>query len=270
MRTGGAAGCVTGRAGAGADRGYGPFARHQRAGLATLGRVRSAPAYKNRVSRTASPGKPARRAPAHRKPNSHPVRAALARMIGGKFWLLVHELGKFGIVGVIAVLIADVGSNLLHFQAGVGPLAANVIATIVATTVSWAGNRYWTFRHRQRTGVVREGLMFFLLNGVGLGIQLACLGFTTYVLGRHDTLSYNVALVIGIGLATLFRYWAYRTWVWRAPPARQDAARPEAPQAPRDAAARQVARAPWEMAGLEAPQAPWDVVLGEVAPIPHD
>ncbi len=203
------------------------------------------------------------------------MRVPLARMIGGKFWLLVHELGKFGIVGAIAVLIADVGTNLLHFQAGVGPLAANVIATVVATAVSWAGNRYWTFRHRQRTGVVREGLMFFLLNGVGLGVQLACLGFTTYVLGRHDTLSYNVALVIGIGLATLFRYWAYRTWVWRAqppaPPARQDAAGRAAPQAPWDSAGRQVARPPWEMAGPEAPQAPWDAAAGrQVASAPWE
>ncbi len=183
-------------------------------------------------------------------------------MIGGRFWLLVHELGKFGVVGVVAVLIADAGTNLLHFQAGMGPLAANVIATAVATAVSWAGNRYWTFRHRQRSGVVREGLVFFLLNGVGLAIQLACLGFTEYVLDLHDTLSYNVALVIGIGLATVFRYWAYRTWVWRAQPA--------APAVRQDAARREVPSAPWDVARREAPRAPWDVVLREVAPVPQD
>ena len=60
-----------------------------------------------------------------------------------------------------------------------------MIATIVAMAVSYAGNRYWTFRHRQRTGVRREGVLFLLLNGVGLVIQLACLGFTTYLLGLH-------------------------------------------------------------------------------------
>jgi putative flippase GtrA len=47
-------------------------------------------------------------------------------------------------------------------------------------------------------------------------IQLACLGLCTYVLNLHDRLSYNIFLVIGIGLATVFRYGAYKKWVWRA------------------------------------------------------
>ena len=50
-----------------------------------------------------------------------------------------------------------------------------------AVAVSYAGNRYWTFRYRRRTTVGREGIMFFLLNGIGLVIQLACLGFGTYL-----------------------------------------------------------------------------------------
>jgi putative flippase GtrA len=159
---------------------------------------------------------PARRASAHRRPTSLLEQVGLARLLSGRRWPLIGELAKFGIVGVLAVLIAGVGTNVLHFQAGVGPLTSNVIATVVATAVSYVGNRYWTFRHRQRTTVGREGIVFFVLNGVGLAIQLACLGLCTYVLGLHDRFSYNVFLVIGIGLATVFRYAAYKRWVWRA------------------------------------------------------
>jgi len=151
------------------------------------------------------------------------------RALYARFRLLAYELGKFGIVGGLAFLVTDLGTNLLHFRAGLGPLVSNVIATVVAMAVSYAGNRYWTFRYRQRSGVRREGVLFFLLNGVGLAIQLACLGLATYLLGLHGKLSYNVALVIGIALATLFRYWSYRTWVWRAQPP----AVPAAPAAPR-------------------------------------
>jgi putative flippase GtrA len=140
------------------------------------------------------------------------------RALYARFRLLASELGKFGIVGVLAFLVTDAGTNLLHFRAGLGPLTANVIATTVAMALSYAGNRYWTFRHRQRSGVRREGVLFLLFNTVGLAIQLACLGLTTYTLGLHGRLSYNVALVTGIALATLFRYWSYRTWVWRAQP----------------------------------------------------
>ena len=142
----------------------------------------------------------------------------LARLLYGKSHQLIYELAKFGIVGGLAVLVADIGTNVLHFQAGVGPLISNVIATVAATAVSYVGNRFWTFRYRQRTDARRESILFFVLNGIGLAIQLACLGFSTYVLGLHDRRSYNISLVIGIGLATLFRYWAYKKWVWRAQP----------------------------------------------------
>ncbi len=124
----------------------------------------------------------------------------------------------FGTVGAIVFVVATVGTNLLHFQAGLGPLISNVIASIVATFVSFAGNRYWTFRHREGSTMAREYVVFFLLNALGLGIQLACIWFTYYRLGLHGKLEYNVALIVGIGLGTLFRFWSYRKWVWLAPP----------------------------------------------------
>jgi putative flippase GtrA len=134
-----------------------------------------------------------------------------------RFQMLIHELAKFGIVGGIAFLVTEVGTNLLHFQVRLGPITSNVIATIVATCVSYAGNRFWTFRHRVgMDNLAGEYSLFFVLNAVGLAIQLACIGFTYYILGLTDKLSYNVALFLGIALGTLFRFWSYRKWVWRA------------------------------------------------------
>jgi putative flippase GtrA len=141
-----------------------------------------------------------------------------ARRLYERFGQLIHEVAKFGVVGVIAFLVTEIGTNLLHFQADLGPLTSNVIATAVATCVSFAGNRYWTFRHRDRTGLGREYVLFFGFNGIGLLIQLACLGFVYYALGMTGKLEYNIALFIGIALGTLFRFWSYRAWVWRALP----------------------------------------------------
>lgn len=126
----------------------------------------------------------------------------------------------FGTVGAIVFVVATVGTNLLHFQVGLGPLISNVIASIVATFVSFTGNRYWTFRHREGSTMAREYVVFFVLNALGLAIQLTCIWFTYYRLGLHGKLEYNVALIIGIGLGTLFRFWSYRKWVWQAPAAR--------------------------------------------------
>jgi putative flippase GtrA len=135
-----------------------------------------------------------------------------------RFRQLVPEAAKFGTVGAVAFLTATIGTNLLHFRAGQGPLISNVIATIAGTFVSFFGNRYWTFRHREGSTMAREYAVFFVLNGIGLGIQLACIGFTYYLVDMHGKLAYNVALIFGIGLGTLFRFWSYRQWVWLAPP----------------------------------------------------
>lgn len=134
-----------------------------------------------------------------------------------RFRQLIHEAAKFGVVGAVAFVVNTVGFNILHYQAGVGPLTSTAIATIVATCVAYAGNRYWTFRHREGSGLGREYLLFFFFNGVGLVIQLGCVGFVRYILGFTSALALNTALILGIGLGTLFRWWSYRRWVWVEP-----------------------------------------------------
>jgi putative flippase GtrA len=132
-----------------------------------------------------------------------------------RFRQLIHEGFKFGVVGGIGFLITDGGTNALQSPLH-GWLKANVIATLAATIVTYLGSRYWTFRHRERGGTGRETALFVVLNALGLGIQLACIGFTNYALGLTDRFSSNVALFLGICLGTLFRFWSYRKWVWIA------------------------------------------------------
>jgi putative flippase GtrA len=138
-----------------------------------------------------------------------------------RFAHLRRELAKFGSVGAIAFVITFGIFNALHNSASVGPITSNVIATVVATTFAYFANRYWTFRHRDRTGVGREYLLFFVLNGIGLVISSLFVGFTTYVLGLEGVIPSNAALIVGTGVATLFRFWSYKKWVFlpvTAPP----------------------------------------------------
>ncbi|MEU3163396.1 GtrA family protein [Streptosporangium sp. NPDC006930] len=127
---------------------------------------------------------------------------------------LARELAKFGTIGAIAFVVDTGGTNLLRFGLGWGPLTSKVIATIVAATLAYAGNRYWTFRHREQSGLAREYFLFFVLNGIGLLISLLVIGFVTYTLGLQDVLSYNIALLTGTALGTLFRFWSYKKWVF--------------------------------------------------------
>jgi putative flippase GtrA len=184
------------------------------AGLASVFRYWS---YKNLVWREGATAQ----ARESRQPRARLRRPPwLARLSPERVRRLAHELPRFGVVGTLALTVTGVGTDLLHFRAGAGPLESNVIATVAATAFSFAGNRHWTFRHREQVSVSREGLLFFGLNGAALAIQLAVLGFATYLLGWHDRVGYNVALVTGIALGGLFRFWSYRTLVWPAPPSR--------------------------------------------------
>ena len=135
-----------------------------------------------------------------------------------RFRQIIHEFAKFGIIGVIGLAITNFGYALLHSH-GVGPVTSTTIATIIATAVAYVGNRYWSFRHRERTSVPREGTIFFVLNGIGLLIQDAVVAFNAYVLHlEHHKLAEFLALNIGIAIATVFRFWSYRRYVWAAPP----------------------------------------------------
>jgi putative flippase GtrA len=127
---------------------------------------------------------------------------------------LVRELMKFGVVGGFAFVV-DIGVFNLLLHATDKPLTSKTISAVVATTVSYAGNRSWTFRRRSKSTVRREYALFFFLNAVGLLIALTCLWISHYLLGFTSTLADNIAAnVVGLGLGTAFRFWSYRRWVF--------------------------------------------------------
>jgi putative flippase GtrA len=146
---------------------------------------------------------------------------SFARGLYERFRHLIHEMAKFGIIGMIGFIITFAGTGVLDKKAGLGIVVGSTIATIVATFATYLGNRYWTFRHRERTGMTRETVIFFVLNGVGLVIQEAVVLFSRDVLGLGSTLAGYTSLFVGVVLGTVFRFWSYRKWVWRAslPPA---------------------------------------------------
>jgi putative flippase GtrA len=131
---------------------------------------------------------------------------------------LVRELLKFGVIGAIAYVV-DIGVfNLVYLWTdGDKPLTAKTVSVVAATTVAYFGNRHWTFRHRGRSGLRREYLLFFVLNGVGLAIALTCLFVSHYLLGFESALADNIsANGVGLVLGTMFRFWSYRRWVFPA------------------------------------------------------
>ncbi len=137
-----------------------------------------------------------------------------------RFRRLIHEGAKFLTVGLVGIGVTNLVFIPLHGPLGLGPLTSVTVATIVATVFTFLGNRYWSFRDREGAGTAREGTTFFVLNGVGLLIQYAVLGFGNYALGLTTKVENVIAVNLGIGLGTLFRFWSYRKWVWVPPEVR--------------------------------------------------
>ena len=65
---------------------------------------------------------------------------------------LIHEGARFCVVGAGGVVVTD-GTNLLRAVTRLGWLNASVLATVADIAVTYVGSRYWTFRHRPRTGI---------------------------------------------------------------------------------------------------------------------
>lgn len=137
--------------------------------------------------------------------------------------VVYREVAKFGVVGAVAFVVDVYVFNLLRvgiWPVDQAPLAhkaitASVISTAVATLVAWVGNRLWTFRHRRRTAVRREFVLFLLMNAVGLAITASCVAVSHYALHLTSALADNISKnLIGVGLASIFRFWAYRRFVF--------------------------------------------------------
>jgi putative flippase GtrA len=160
---------------------------------------------------------------------------SLVASLHRRFAHLVRELMKFGSVGAVAFLITIGTGNLLHVGLDMGELTATGVATVIAATFAYLANRYWTFRHRDQSGMGREYVLFFALNAVGLVITWLFQGFTKFVLDLQGPIAYNASLIVGTGAATLFRFWSYKKWVFlpaSVPPVDPASGLPEAPHAP--------------------------------------
>ncbi|WP_184326374.1 GtrA family protein [Brachybacterium aquaticum] len=127
---------------------------------------------------------------------------------------------KFLIVGGLVFLLDAAMYNLLvfwHPTHGWGqglmhgnPLTAKLLTIAAASCLTYLGNRLWTFGDRPRPDTTRSIMLFILVNVIATGLQLACLGFSRYVLGLDSPLADNISgTFIGQIVSTSFRYVTY-------------------------------------------------------------
>jgi putative flippase GtrA len=146
------------------------------------------------------------------------TRAPLRVYLRASWRILLKELTAFGLVGALAFAI-DIGlftwlTHVVHL----GALKSKCISTVVSTTVAYLGNRHLSFSHRARTGIKRETGFFFAINGVTLIFSELVLALFIYGLGYgHASTMIALVNIATIGLGTIFRFWAYKRFVFLHP-----------------------------------------------------
>src|SRR5699024_6413281 len=149
--------------------------------------------------------------------------AVMKESVSVRLRRLAVEAFKFLTVGGLGYIV-DVGlSNVLAY--GLGPIPAllegspiksKIISTVLAMIVVWIGNRLLTYGDRITHSNSRGLVHFVAVKLTVMFISVIQLGVTWYLLDMRDQLTYNIPTnIVGIGFATLFRFYANRTCVFK-------------------------------------------------------
>jgi putative flippase GtrA len=145
-----------------------------------------------------------------------------ARSLTQRLRRLAPEAMAFATIGAV--------NTMLYFAITwvalpIGAVKASVLATVITTTLAYFGNRYWTYRHHTRSALRREYTLFFGFNLVGMIIQSGAVTIGKYGFGlteADDKLLILGCMAVGVAVGTLFRFWAYRTFVFLKKPHQRD------------------------------------------------
>jgi putative flippase GtrA len=135
-----------------------------------------------------------------------------------------RELLKFAVVGGTTFVIDNgIWYGLKLTVLAAKPVTAKVIAVLIAVIVSYVLNREWSFRTRGGRERHHEAALFFLISGMAVALTVAPLYVSRYVFLLHkpyvsllvqEIADFVSGSIIGMLLAMVFRYWAFKKWVF--------------------------------------------------------
>lgn len=150
--------------------------------------------------------------------------------------LIKHrEMLKFAIVGGVCFLITiTVNYGLKLTILNSKPVSAQTFAVVIATIVSYILSREWSFRTRGGRERHHEAALFFLISGISTALNSVPLAISRYwfdlqvphvSLLAQETADFFSGMIIGTLLAMVFRWWAFKKWVFPQAGARVRVAR---------------------------------------------
>ena len=150
-----------------------------------------------------------------------------------RFLLNKHrELIRFAVVGGTTFLIDNgvwYALKLTVLEQKV--VTAKAIAVLVAVIASYVLSREWSFHTRGGRERHHEAALFFLVSGISVGLNLLPLYISRHLFGLQEPMvslvteelaDFVSGSIIGMLIATAFKYWAMRKWVFPQADARPE------------------------------------------------
>ncbi|MEU7478902.1 GtrA family protein [Lentzea sp. NPDC042327] len=143
-----------------------------------------------------------------------------------------RELIRFAVVGGTTFLIDNGVWYALKLTILTDKVVtAKVIGVLVAIIASYVLSREWSFHTRGGRERHHEAALFFLVSGLGVAINILPLWLSRHLFGlqapavpalTEEIADFVSGSIIGMLLATGFKFWAMRRWVFPDAGARPD------------------------------------------------
>ncbi len=128
--------------------------------------------------------------------------------------LLLREMVKFAIVGLVGTAV-DMGLlNLIHLKLGTSLYWAVFWGFAVATITVYVLNNHWTYRRLGLPFQTQTLSKYTVVAAVGLAITEGII----HLLAVENGLYYNLAKVIAIVIVFFWNFFGNRYWTFRAKP----------------------------------------------------
>jgi putative flippase GtrA len=135
-----------------------------------------------------------------------------------------QEFLRFAMVGAFTWFVdTGVVYTLKLTLLGEKPLTARIVGVLAATVVSYFLNREWSFRSRGGRRRHHELALFLVCSAIGVGLTVLPQTVSLYVLQiripfvspvTQAVANFVTGQVIGVLLAMVFRFWAFRRFVF--------------------------------------------------------
>ncbi|MDR3424851.1 MAG: GtrA family protein [Alphaproteobacteria bacterium] len=126
-----------------------------------------------------------------------------------------RQFFKFGIVGGCGFVVDTAMLYFGIYALGLGRIAAGLFSFPFAVTVTWSGNRHFTFKHAPRTSATRQLAKFAAVCAIGLVFNrgtYSLLVSTVPFIYDHPV----VGLLAGTGVGMFFNFFAAKRHVFGA------------------------------------------------------